>query len=96
MEIALITIIAGASSVLFTRLRFPAVIGYIVAGMVLVLLFSLMPVFLSQRADLPFVVIFIALGVLLGYLIWDYLHSSYRRMSTVLTKHLVEDGEEHE
>ncbi|MCU0861259.1 MAG: cation:proton antiporter [Methanomassiliicoccales archaeon] len=35
LEIALITIIAGACSVIFTKLRFPSVIGYIVAGMLL-------------------------------------------------------------
>ena len=35
LEIALITIIAGVCSVVFTKLRFPAVIGYIVAGMLL-------------------------------------------------------------
>jgi CPA2 family monovalent cation:H+ antiporter-2 len=34
-EIALIMIVAGISSVIFTRLKFPAVIGYIVAGMLL-------------------------------------------------------------
>ncbi|HUL40185.1 MAG TPA: cation:proton antiporter, partial [Methanomassiliicoccales archaeon] len=35
LEIAMITIIAGVCSVIFTKLRFPAVIGYIVAGMLL-------------------------------------------------------------
>ena len=35
-----------------------------------------------------------ALGVLLGYLIWDYLRSSYRKMSTALTKNLVDEHEE--
>jgi hypothetical protein len=35
LEIALILVIAGISSVVFTKLRFPAVIGYLAAGMIL-------------------------------------------------------------
>ncbi|MEM0448285.1 MAG: cation:proton antiporter [Methanomassiliicoccales archaeon] len=35
LEIALIAIIAGACSVIFAKLRFPSVIGYVVAGMLL-------------------------------------------------------------
>ncbi|MDD1770297.1 MAG: cation:proton antiporter [Methanomassiliicoccales archaeon] len=35
IEIALIMLIAGVSSVLFTKARFPAVIGYLAAGMIL-------------------------------------------------------------
>ncbi len=35
LEFALIMMIAGVSSVLFTRARFPAVIGYLAAGMIL-------------------------------------------------------------
>ncbi|HVO77762.1 MAG TPA: cation:proton antiporter [Methanomassiliicoccales archaeon] len=35
LEFALIMIIAGVSSVLFTKARFPAIIGYLAAGMIL-------------------------------------------------------------
>jgi CPA2 family monovalent cation:H+ antiporter-2 len=64
-------------------------------AIVILLLFSLAPIaYALDNTHAVFVIVFIILGALLGYFIWGYLRSSYQKMSTVLTKNLVENEEQ--
>ncbi len=67
----------------------------ITIGVVILLLFTLAPIaYALDNTRLAFVLVFIIMGVLLGYFIWDYLRTSYEKMSTALTKNLVENDEQ--
>jgi CPA2 family monovalent cation:H+ antiporter-2 len=62
---------------------------------VIILLFTLAPItYALDNTHGAFIILFIALGFLLGYLIWDYLRSSHEKMSNALTKNLMEQHEE--
>jgi len=62
---------------------------------VIVLLFSLAPItYAVDKTHGAFIVLFIILGAVLGYLIWDYLRSSHEKMSNALTKNLMDEKEE--
>jgi CPA2 family monovalent cation:H+ antiporter-2 len=64
-------------------------------AIVIILLFTLVPIaYAVDNTHSAIVILFIGLGLLLGYLIWDYLHASYEKMSTALTKNLVENEEQ--
>jgi K+:H+ antiporter len=64
-------------------------------AIVIILLLTLAPIaYALDSTHAAAVIIFIALGLLLAYFIWGYLHSSYERMSSVLTKTLVENEEQ--
>lgn len=64
-------------------------------AIVILLLFSLAPIaYAMDNTHAAFVIVFIVLGALLGYFIWGYLRSSYQKMSTALTKNLVENEEQ--
>ncbi len=63
-------------------------------AVVIILLFTLAPIsYALDNTHSAAFIIFIGLGLLLGYLVWDYLHSSYEKMSNALTKNLVENEE---
>jgi monovalent cation:H+ antiporter-2, CPA2 family len=64
-------------------------------AVVLILLFTLAPIsYAVDNTHSAVFIVFIVLGALLGYLVWDYLRSSYDKMSTALTKNLVENEEQ--
>lgn len=59
---------------------------------VIVLLFTLVPfAYVLSEFKSAWVLVFVVLGLILGYLFWDFLGSSYQRISGALTKNL-EDG----
>jgi len=61
---------------------------------VIVLLFSLAPItYAVDKTHGAFIVLFIVLGAVLGYLIWDYVRSSHEKMSNALTKNLIDEKE---
>ena len=63
-------------------------------AVVIILLFTLAPIsYALDNTHSAVIIVFIALGILLGYFVWDYLHSSYEKMSNALTKNLVENEE---
>ncbi|MDD1746714.1 MAG: cation:proton antiporter [Methanomassiliicoccales archaeon] len=64
-------------------------------AVVIILLLTLAPIaYALDSTHAAAAIIFIALGLLLAYFIWGYLHSSYERMSSALTKNLVENEEQ--
>jgi CPA2 family monovalent cation:H+ antiporter-2 len=62
---------------------------------VVILLFTLVPIgYALSENNSAWVLVFIALGIILAYLIWDFLGSSYQRVSGALTKNLEDNQEE--
>jgi CPA2 family monovalent cation:H+ antiporter-2 len=61
-------------------------------AVVIVLLFTLAPIaYVLDSSHALALIVFLALGILLGYLIWDFLRSSYQKVSVALTKNLMEE-----
>jgi CPA2 family monovalent cation:H+ antiporter-2 len=64
-------------------------------AIVIILLLTLAPIaYALDSTHSAAAIIFIGLGLLLAYFVWGYLHSSYEKMSSALTKNLVENEEQ--
>lgn len=63
--------------------------------MILIIIFMVVPIgYVLAASGLAWLLIFVGLGLVLAYLIWDYLGSSFQRLSGTLTKNIEEKREE--